>query len=138
MILSIAPEQARDAEIELAPLEELFCDGGFHHSPHAADAETRGVIGREAFTKMKKGVRIINCARGGLVDESALLRRDQNRELSPGAALDVFVDRAAPPQGHPLLNARRSCRNSTPGSFNRGSSGGRRVHRRRSRCATIS
>ena len=68
----IAPEQARDAEIELAPLEELFASADFITVHTPLTAETRGVIGQDAFAKMKKGVRIINCARGGLVDEGAL------------------------------------------------------------------
>ena len=68
----IAPEQARDAEIELAPLDELFANSDFITVHTPLTPETRGVIGRDAFAKMKKGVRIINCARGGLVDETAL------------------------------------------------------------------
>src|SRR5713101_239208 len=68
----IAPDQARDLEIETVPLDEVFARADFLtvHTPLTAD--TRGIVGRDAFAKMKHGVRIINCARGGLVDEAAL------------------------------------------------------------------
>jgi D-3-phosphoglycerate dehydrogenase len=64
-------------------------------------AETRGVIGSDAFARMKKGVRIINCARGGLVDEIALYDAMKSGIVA-GAALDVFVQEPPPPD-HPLL-----------------------------------
>ena len=64
-------------------------------------AETRGIVGREAFAKMKKGVRIINCARGGLVDEDALYEAIKSGIVA-GAALDVF-EKEPPPADHPLL-----------------------------------
>jgi D-3-phosphoglycerate dehydrogenase len=97
----IAPEQARDAEIELAPLDELFANADFITVHTPLTAETRGVIGRDAFARMKKGVRIINCARGGLVDESALYDAIKSGTVA-GAALDVFVEEP-PPADHPLL-----------------------------------
>ena len=97
----IAPEQARDLEIELAPLDELFQNADFItiHTPLTSD--TRGVIGPEAFARMKEGVRIINCARGGLVDEAALYDAIKSGIVA-GAALDVFVEEP-PPLDHPLL-----------------------------------
>ena len=97
----IAPEQARDLEIELAPLNELFASADFItiHTPLTSD--TRGVIGSEAFAQMKPGVRIINCARGGLVDEAALHDAIKSGIVA-GAALDVFVQEP-PPADHPLL-----------------------------------
>jgi D-3-phosphoglycerate dehydrogenase len=97
----IAPEQARDAEIELAPLDELFASADFITVHTPLTAETRGVIGADAFARMKKGVRIINCARGGLVDETALYEAIKSGIVA-GAALDVFVDEP-PATDHPLL-----------------------------------
>ena len=97
----IAPEQARDAEIELAPLEELFANADFITIHTPLTAETRGLIGSAAFAQMKKGVRIVNCARGGLVDESALHDAIKSGVVA-GAALDVFVQEP-PPSDHPLL-----------------------------------
>ncbi len=97
----IAPETARDLEIELAPLEELFTNADFITIHTPLTAETRGVIGRDAFARMKQGVRIINCARGGLVDESALHDAIKSGKVA-GAALDVFAQEPPPPD-HPLL-----------------------------------
>ena len=97
----IAPEQARDAEIELVPLDELFANADFITVHTPLTPETRGVIGRDAFPLMKKGVRIINCARGGLVDESALYDAIKSGTVA-GAALDVFVEEPPAPD-HPLL-----------------------------------
>ena len=97
----IAPEQARDAEIVLAPLDELFANADFITVHTPLTAETRGVIGRDAFARMKKGVRVINCARGGLVDESALYHAIKSGTVA-GAALDVFVEEP-PARDHPLL-----------------------------------
>src|SRR5207249_6964044 len=68
----IAPEQARDLEVECASLDEVFTRADFLTVHTPLTNETRGIVGREAFAKMKKGARIINCARGGLIDEHAL------------------------------------------------------------------
>jgi D-3-phosphoglycerate dehydrogenase len=97
----IAPEQARDSEIQLASLPELFANADFITIHTPMTAETRGVIGRDAFAQMKKGVRVINCARGGLIDEDALCDAIKNGTVA-GAALDVFVQEP-PPAEHPLL-----------------------------------
>ena len=97
----IAPEQARDLEIEVAPLDEVFARADFLtvHTPLTAD--TRGIVGQAAFARMKPGVRIINCARGGLVDENALYDAIKSGIVA-GAALDVFEKE--PPDGdNPLL-----------------------------------
>ncbi len=97
----IAPEQTRDLEIEGVPLDEVFARADFLtiHTPLTAD--TRGIIGKEAFARMKPGVRIINCARGGLVDEEALLEAIKCGVVA-GAALDVF-SKEPPEADHPLL-----------------------------------
>jgi len=97
----ISPEQARDLEIELAPLEDVFACADFLTVHTPLTAETRGIVGREAFAKMKRGVRIINCARGGLVDEEALGEAIKSGVVM-GAALDVF-EQEPPPTDHPLL-----------------------------------
>ena len=97
----IAPEQARDLDIEVAPLEEVFARADFLTVHTPLTNETRGIVGREAFSRMKRGVRIINCARGGLVDEAALAEALAEGIVS-GAALDVF-EKEPPPADHPLL-----------------------------------
>src|ERR1700730_18174574 len=68
----IAPDQARDLEIESASMDEVFSRADFLTVHTPLTSETRGLIGAQAFAKMRHGVRIINCARGGLVDEAAL------------------------------------------------------------------
>ncbi len=97
----IAPDQARDLEIEAAPLDEVFARADFLTVHTPLTAETRGIIGKQAFAKMKKGVRVINCARGGLVDESALYDAIKSGIVA-GAALDVF-EQEPPPADHLLL-----------------------------------
>ena len=64
-------------------------------------SETRGIIGAKEFVRMKPDVRIINCARGGLVDERALYAAIKEGRVA-GAALDVFEEEP-PPKDHPLL-----------------------------------
>jgi D-3-phosphoglycerate dehydrogenase len=69
------------------------------HTP--LSPETRGLIGADAFAKMKKTVRIVNCARGGIVDEAALAEAIISKRIA-GAAVDVFVEEP-PPKDNPLL-----------------------------------
>src|SRR5262245_40764497 len=97
----IAPEQARDLEIELAPLDDVYARADFLTVHTPLTAETRGLINREVLAKMKHGARLINCARGGLVDEDALYEALKNGSLA-GAALDVF-SQEPPPSDHRLL-----------------------------------
>jgi D-3-phosphoglycerate dehydrogenase len=97
----VAPDQARDLELEIAPLDEVFARADFLTVHTPLTAETRGIVGSQAFSKMKRGVRIINCARGGLVDERALLAAIKEGIVA-GAALDVF-EQEPPPADHPLL-----------------------------------
>jgi D-3-phosphoglycerate dehydrogenase len=97
----IAPDQARDLEIESASLDEVFSRADFLTIHTPLTTETRGLMGAQAFAKMKPGVRIVNCARGGLVDELALFDAIKSGIVA-GAALDVF-EQEPPPKDHPLL-----------------------------------
>ena len=97
----IAPEQARDLEIELAPLDDVYARADFLTVHTPLTAETRGLINGEVLAKMKHGARLINCARGGLVDEDALYEALSNGSIA-GAALDVF-SQEPPAQDHRLL-----------------------------------
>jgi D-3-phosphoglycerate dehydrogenase len=63
--------------------------------------KTRNILSRENLAKTKKGVRIINCARGGLIDEAALAGRAESGHVA-GAALDVFE--VEPATESPLFN----------------------------------
>jgi D-3-phosphoglycerate dehydrogenase len=97
----ISAEQAKELGIGLGTLDEVLQRADFLtiHTPVTDD--TRGIIGREAFAKMKTGVRIVNCARGGLVDEAALLDAIKEGKVA-AAALDVFATEPLPPDS-PLL-----------------------------------
>jgi D-3-phosphoglycerate dehydrogenase len=97
----LTAEAAARLGIELVGLRELYERADFItvHTPLTQD--TRGLVGPAAFERMKKGVRIINCARGGIVDEAALAAAIESGKVA-GAALDVFVDEPPPPD-HPLL-----------------------------------
>jgi len=97
----IAPEQASDLEIEVGTLDDVFARADFITVHTPLTAETRGIVGQEAFAKMKPGVRIINCARGGLVDEQALCEAIKSGIVA-GAALDVF-EKEPPDGNNPLL-----------------------------------
>jgi D-3-phosphoglycerate dehydrogenase len=99
----LSAERAAEFGIEsVSQLDDLWgrCDYFTLHTP--LSAETRNVIGPEALAKMKTGVRIINCARGGLIDEAALVEA-LNAGKVAGAAIDVF-DPEPPPAGHPLVD----------------------------------
>jgi len=103
-VIGFDPIMTREAAdrigIELVGLEEIFRRADFItvHTPLTDD--TRGLVGAAAFEKMKKGVRIINCARGGIVDEMALADAIKSGKVA-GAALDVFVEEP-PPLDHPF------------------------------------
>jgi D-3-phosphoglycerate dehydrogenase len=97
----ISREVAQRLGVEMVSLDDLYSRADFISVHTPLTHETRGLIGPDAFAKMKPGVRIINCARGGIVDEEALAAAIQTRKVS-GAALDVF-GQEPPPSDHPLL-----------------------------------
>ncbi len=87
--------------IQLVSLTELYQRADFITVHTPLTDETRGMIGDAAIALMKPGVRIINCARGGIVDETALVKALKSGKVA-GAALDVFVEEPPSPD-HPLL-----------------------------------
>ena len=89
----LAPERATDLGVEKVELDELFRRADFITLHTPLTEKTRNVINAAAIKTMKKGVRIVNCARGGLVDEAALYEALKSGHVA-GAAFDVFVDRA--------------------------------------------
>ncbi len=98
----LSAERAQELGVESVPrLSDLWarCDYITLHTP--LSAETRNIIGRDELAQMKDGVRLINCARGGLIDETALLEA-LNSGKAAGAAIDVF-DPEPPPADHPLV-----------------------------------
>lgn len=99
----LAAERALELGVESVPrLDDLWgrCDFITLHTP--LSPETRHLISAEAIARMKPGVRIINCARGGLIDEPALVAALDAGQVA-GAAIDVF-EPEPPPAGHPLVN----------------------------------
>jgi D-3-phosphoglycerate dehydrogenase len=87
--------------VELVDLDTLYRRADFITVHVPLSKETRGLIGAAEIQKMKPGVRIVNCARGGIVDEAALAAAIQAGRVA-GAALDVFE--AEPPWGSPVLD----------------------------------
>ena len=99
----LSPERAQDIGVEKVDLDTLLqrADVITLHTPMTP--QTKNVLSAEALAKAKKGVRIVNCARGGLVDEAALRAALDSGHVA-GAAFDVFVDEPAtanPLFGHP-------------------------------------
>ncbi|MBL9174612.1 MAG: phosphoglycerate dehydrogenase, partial [Verrucomicrobiales bacterium] len=83
--------RARQLGIELAlDLDAVYRAADFITVHLPVTAETRGILNAEAFAKMKPGVRLINCARGEIVEESDLVAALESGRVA-GAALDVFV-----------------------------------------------
>ncbi len=83
-----------------ANIKSLYKQADFITVHLPKSPETKGFVDDAAFKAMKKGVRIINCARGGIVDEAALARALKSGKVA-GAALDVFEKE--PPTDSPLL-----------------------------------
>jgi D-3-phosphoglycerate dehydrogenase len=97
----LSPDRASQLGIEsVSDLDQLLprCDLLTVHTP--LTAETRDLIGGPQLARMKRGARILNCARGGIINEEALAEALRSGHLA-GAALDVFSKE--PPGDHPLL-----------------------------------
>src|SRR5262249_9136766 len=84
------------------PLDELLADSDIVSIHAPLMAETRHLIGAAEFLRMKKGALVVNCARGPIVDEAALVAALQSGHLG-GAALDVYEHE---PKVHPGLLGR--------------------------------
>ena len=86
----LALSRAKQMQVELVEnLDEIYARADFITVHMPMSEETKGMINRAAFAKMKKGVRIINCARGGIVHEGDLLAAIAGGQCG-GAALDVY------------------------------------------------
>ena len=86
----LSPERAVELGVEKVELEELLARADFITLHTPLTDKTRNILSRENLAKTKKGVRIINCARGGLVDEEALREALESGQVG-GAAFDVFT-----------------------------------------------
>jgi D-3-phosphoglycerate dehydrogenase / 2-oxoglutarate reductase len=97
----LSAERAMDIGVEKVELDEIFKRSDFITLHTPLTDKTRNVIDASALAKCKKGVRIINCARGGLVNEDALYDALISKKVA-GAALDVFE--VEPASSHKLFN----------------------------------
>jgi D-3-phosphoglycerate dehydrogenase len=96
----VAPERFRELGVEAAQaLEEVYAVSDVLSLHLPLTSETSGLLDREAFEQMKDGIRIVNAARGELVDEGALVDAIRSGKVA-GAALDVF---SSEPYHGPLL-----------------------------------
>jgi len=103
----LSPERARDIGVEKVELDDLFRRADFITLHTPLTDKTRNIIDAAAIQKMKTGVRIINCARGGLIVEADLKAALDSGKVA-GAALDVFEVEPAEANvlfGHPKLIA---------------------------------
>ncbi len=99
-VVAYDPYVKEIAGIKLVSLDELLTKSDYISLHLPKTKESAGMIGKEQFAKMKNGVRIINCARGGIIDENALYESLTSGKVA-GAALDVFAEE--PPTDWKLL-----------------------------------
>jgi len=100
----LTEERAVEMGVEKVDLETLVTRADFITLHTPLTDETRNILSRERLEKTKKGVRIVNCARGGLIDEAALKDGLDSGHIA-GAALDVFAVEP-PPVDHPLFGTK--------------------------------
>lgn len=96
----LSPERAVEIGVEKVELDQLLPRADFITLHTPLTDQTRNILSAENLAKTKKGVRIVNCARGGLIDEVALKELLDSGHVA-GAALDVFV--TEPAKEHPLF-----------------------------------
>ena len=94
-------EKAREAGVSVTTLNDLFRQSDFVSLHVPLTEETRSMINANVIRKMKKGARLINCARGGLLDEAAVLKGLQSKKIA-GLAVDVYEKE--PPDKSKLLD----------------------------------
>jgi D-3-phosphoglycerate dehydrogenase / 2-oxoglutarate reductase len=96
----VTPTRAQQLGVQLATLDEVMERADFITIHIPRTPETTGLIGAKEFAKAKPTLRIVNCSRGGIIDEEALVEALRTKRIA-GAGLDVFVNE--PPTGSPLL-----------------------------------
>jgi len=97
----IPADFAADLGVEMVSLETLYSRADFITLHSVVTDETREMFNRSTFAQMKKGVRIVNAARGALINEADLAEAIKSGQVA-GAALDVYGEEP-PPAGHPLI-----------------------------------
>ncbi|MEA2102323.1 MAG: phosphoglycerate dehydrogenase [Thermodesulfobacteriota bacterium] len=97
----VSNELAEEMGITLAGIDEVYTRSDYITVHTPLMKETKGLVGAEAFEKMKTGVMVLNCARGGIIDEKALLDALDSGKVA-GAAIDVYTKE--PPEDRDLVN----------------------------------
>jgi D-3-phosphoglycerate dehydrogenase len=95
---------AAGLELDMVELDTLIESSDFITVHTPLNDDTRGMIGAAEIERMKPGVRLINCARGGIIDEAALANAIKSGKVA-GCAIDVYTEE--PPQGNPLIGLPR-------------------------------
>ncbi len=90
----LSPERAQEIGVEKVELDELLKRADFISLHTPLTDQTRNILSADALAAVKPGVRIVNCARGGLIDEAALADALRSGQVA-GAALDVFANEPA-------------------------------------------
>jgi D-3-phosphoglycerate dehydrogenase / 2-oxoglutarate reductase len=85
----VAPSFAQQLNVTMVPLDELYAQSDYITLHVGITPQTNGMINADAIRKMKKGVRLVNCARGELLNEAAVVEALQSGQLG-GAGLDVY------------------------------------------------
>ncbi|UCH82811.1 MAG: hypothetical protein JSW50_10055 [Candidatus Latescibacterota bacterium] len=101
----VTAETAEDYGARLVGLDELLQTSHVITAHVPLTAETKGMIGDSEIARMRDGVFLVNCARGGVYDEEAVVRGLESGKIA-GVAIDVYVDE--PPGAHPLFSHDRS------------------------------
>jgi len=101
----LSDEMADEMGVQKVELEELFKEADYLTVHTPLNDKTKNLINKDTFKKMKKGVYVINCARGGIVNETDLLWAIEN-DIVAGCGLDVFEEEPVNPD-HPLLKSDR-------------------------------
>ena len=91
----LALSRAKALQVELVELDEIYARADFISVHMPMTDETRGMINAAAFVKMKPGVRVLNCARGGIINEQDLYEAIKTGHVA-GAALDVYTTEPPP------------------------------------------
>lgn len=97
----LSEEKADSLGVKLVDLDQIITQADFITVHTPLTAETKGLFGAKEFARMKKGVRLINCARGGIYDEAALAEAIKSGQVA-GAAIDVYP--VEPPTDRTLID----------------------------------
>jgi len=96
----VAPNLAQQLNVTMVPLDELYAQSDYISLHVGLSPQTQGMINEETISKMKKGVRLVNCARGELLNEQAVIEALKSGQIG-GAGLDVYSNE--PLKDSPLM-----------------------------------